>query len=214
MERREIMSASAKPDRLPRRDPDPIPDGEACPECRRAQGHALDCCRRCETPAWKPDPMRQVTENFQAWELWRSDTAARLGIDNTPGGREFASARILTRHVLQPVRDEFGAFSPTNVYRCQELERAIKRKPAEWVSKSQHVLGQAADFRIVGVDLLAIARWLAERLNFDQLILEHYDPTTNAGWIHVSWTSHDDNRGEILRVRMVAGEEVWERGLP
>jgi hypothetical protein len=137
----------------------------------------------------RPDPQDRVSKNFRVYELSASELAARQGIDNS-----FASVRILRaavhlcRHVLQPLRDRFGRFSPNSVYRSQALERALKKKPARWLSRSQHTKGEACDVEIPGMATLDLARWVAANLEFDQVICECYDPVEgpNSGWVHVS----------------------------
>ena len=62
--------------------------------------------------------------------------------------------------MLQPLREEFGRFSPNSVYRCQALERALKKKPAGWKSTSQHCSGEATDVEMPGVKTLDLARWV------------------------------------------------------
>lgn len=86
-----------------------------------------------------PHPRDQVSKNFRMYELTRSELAQRLRIDNSFASvLELRAAVHLCREVLQPLRDEFGRFSPNSVYRSQALERALKKKPARWKSGSQH----------------------------------------------------------------------------
>lgn len=137
----------------------------------------------------KPEPEDQVSANFRWHELTRSDLAQRLRINNRFASlRHLRSAVYLCREVLQPIRDEFGRFSPNSVYRCQALERALKRKPASWKSTSQHTVGEASDVEIPGVATLELARWVSRNLQFDQVICECYVPAQgpNSGWVHVS----------------------------
>jgi len=134
-------------------------------------------------------PGDRVSKNFWFGELTRSDLADRLGIGNAfTSIRHVRSAVYLCRNVLQPMRDEFGPFSPNSVYRCQALERALKKKPANWTSDSQHTAGEACDVTIPGVTTLDLAQWVARHLEFDQLICECYDPAKgpSSGWVHVS----------------------------
>ena len=64
-------------------------------------------------------------------------------------------------------------------------------------SKSQHALGQAVDFEVVGVDNYELALWISENLSWDQLILECYRGG-NTGWVHCSYRSKDENRHDLL----------------
>jgi hypothetical protein len=136
-----------------------------------------------------PQPGDLVSSNFRFSELTKSETAERLLIDNAfPSAEELRSAVYLCRNVLQPIRDMFGPFSPNSVFRCQALERALKKKPSNWISKSQHTLGQACDIEIPGMATLELAEWVSKNLEFDQIICECYDLAKgpNSGWVHVS----------------------------
>lgn len=148
-------------------------------------------------------PEDRVSENFWFGELTRSDLADRLGIRNSfTSAKQVRAAVYLCRNVLQPMHDEFGAFSPNSVYRCQALERALKNKPLGWSSSSQHTAGEACDVTIPGVATLELARWVATHLEFDQLICECYDPAKgpSSGWVHVSLRPPNtkENRRQLL----------------
>ena len=52
------------------------------------------------------------------------------------------------------------------------------------------------DFEVPGVSNLEVAGWIAGNLDFDQLILEHYEGG-NTGWIHCSYKGQN-NRKEVL----------------
>lgn len=135
-------------------------------------------------------PRALIAPNFRAYELTRSDLASRRNIANGFASDAHLRAAVhLARHVLQPVRDAFGSFTPNSVYRSQALERALKNKPATWLSTSQHARGEACDIEIVGMPTLALAIWARDHLaDFDQIICECYDPRKgpNSGWVHIS----------------------------
>ena len=136
------------------------------------------------------EPRALVAPNFRVYELTRSELASRRGIPNGFASEaELHAAIHLARHVLQPVRDAFGSFTPNSVYRGQQLERALKNKPSTWLSTSQHATGEACDIEIVGMATLELAAWARDHLaDFDQIICECYDPRKgpNSGWVHVS----------------------------
>lgn len=164
-------------------------------------------------------PRDLVAPNFRAYELTKSELAARLGIDNRFGSdSELRSAVHLAREVLQPLRDAFGSFTPNSVYRSQETERALKRKPSGWISTSQHTLGCACDVEIPGMSTLELAEWARDHLAFDQIICECFDPREgpNAGWVHISLKrpALGDNRGQLLSyVRDDGGRWAYVEGL-
>ena len=165
-------------------------------------------------------PHDQVSANFRLYELTGSETAERLNIDNSfPGVEELRSAVYLCRNVLQPVRDSFGRYTPNSVYRGQPLERALKKRRSDWVSKSQHTRGQACDIEIPGMTTLDLARWVSENLEFDQIICECYNPAKgpNSGWVHVSLVPPGlgENRRELLSYVMDPrqGRYLYVQGL-
>jgi hypothetical protein len=146
---------------------------------------ALDTLRLADL-----DPQDLVAPNFRLYELTRSEIASRLGIDNAfPGDTELRAAVHLARNVLQVLRGAFGSFTPNSVFRSQALERALKQRPAGWISTSQHTQGWACDVEIVGKPTLELAEWAAQNLpTYDQIICECCDPRKgpNSGWVHIS----------------------------
>jgi hypothetical protein len=167
------------------------------------------------------DPRTLVAPNFFAYELTRSDLAARRGINNNFANDAHLRAAIhLAREVLQRVRDQFGSFSPNSVYRSQGLERALKNKPATWLSTSQHARGEACDIEIAGLSTLDLANWARDHLPaFDQIICECYDPRQgpNSGWVHISLKApgQGENRRQCLSYvpDPVSGRLVYVTGL-
>jgi Peptidase M15 len=162
----------------------------------------------------------QISPNFKFYELIRSETADRRRINNTfEKVEELRSAVYLCRNVLQAVRNQFGRFSPNSVYRGQELERAIKKKRKDWISKSQHTRGQACDIEIPGLSTIDLATWVSENLEFDQVICECFNQANgpNSGWVHVSLVppGMEDNRKKLLSYVMDPdkGKYVYVNGL-
>jgi hypothetical protein len=159
---------------------------------RRSAADPLDLSQRpvAEIGLEVLHPRTLVAPHFRLYELIRSEIADWQGIDNRFSSAEELQAAIhLAREVLEPVREAFGSFTPNSVYRCQALERALKRRPAGWISRSQHTLGQACDVEIIGLPTLELAQWAEKHLKqFDQIICECYDPAKgpNAGWVHIS----------------------------
>ena len=50
----------------------------------------------------------RLSKNFTLTEFTKSQTALRLGIDNTPRDEHLDAAKLLFETVVQPVRDRFG----------------------------------------------------------------------------------------------------------
>jgi len=131
-----------------------------------------------------------LSPNFTLLELTKSQTAERKGIPNQPTDEHIEAMTELCHKILQPVRDEFGPVTVTSGYRSPELCLAIGSS-----IDSQHAKGQAADFEVFGTSNMEVAEWIADNLEFDQLILECYTGG-NTGWIHCSYAS--EPRGEKL----------------
>jgi zinc D-Ala-D-Ala carboxypeptidase len=137
----------------------------------------------------------KLSRNFSLNELIKSQTAVRLGIDNTPSDAEVGKLQELCRHILQPVRDHYAIpFAPSSGYRSVELCKAIGSS-----SKSQHAKGEAADFEVPGIDNYDLACWIRDNLDFDQLILEFYKSgEPSSGWVHCSYKFGEKNRKQCL----------------
>jgi|TARA_R110002020_G_scaffold464112_2_gene684532 zinc D-Ala-D-Ala carboxypeptidase len=137
----------------------------------------------------------KLSPHFSLQEMTKSQTALRKRIDNTPDNNQLQCLTDLCTYILEPVREEFGALTPSSAFRCAELNEAIGSS-----LQSQHGKGQAADIEVMGVDNFELASWITDNLSFDQLILEFYkDGEPNAGWVHCSYVSGSDNRQEVLR---------------
>tara|TARA_R100001377_G_scaffold76789_1_gene53830 strand:- start:40 stop:546 length:507 start_codon:yes stop_codon:yes gene_type:complete len=137
----------------------------------------------------------QLSKHFTLTEMTRSMVASRKGINNTPGAGEIKNLGDLCYEVLEPVRAHFDLpISVSSGYRSEALCEAIGSKKT-----SQHAKGQAVDFEINGVPNIKVAYWLTNNVDFDQCIIEFYDPEDPAGgWIHVSYNETGSNRKQIL----------------
>lgn len=154
--------------------------------------------------------MTQLSKNFSVKELTKSSTATRLGIDNTPNIEQTINLTHLAINVLQPVRDHHGSTTVSSGLRVLELNRAVGSSDT-----SQHMKGEAADMECPGVDNLELAKWMAENLEFDQIILEGYEEgDTNSGWIHVSFKADGSNRKKLTTATFINGKAKYTNGLP
>jgi predicted nuclease of predicted toxin-antitoxin system len=148
----------------------------------------------------------KLSANFTLSELTKSQTAVRKNIKNEPSTAHVENLIHLAETVLQPVRDHFG--KPVVIssgYRSPELCEAIGSS-----SKSQHARGEAADFEIMGVDNMQLAMWINKNTDFDQLILEFYEPgDPNSGWVHCSAVK-EGSRGQVLKASKVEGRTKYE----
>ena len=124
---------------------------------------------------------------FTIRELTRSNTARRLGINNTPPPSAVTALHALVDDVLDPLREAWGGPIRVNSgYRCPELNQAVGGTPG-----SQHQRGEAADITVGSRSgnrrLLALIRRLD--LPVDQCIDEK-----DCRWIHVSHRRGNNRR--------------------
>ena len=148
----------------------------------------------------------KLSRNFHLKELTASQTAARKGIDNTPGPTHQANLQSLCTSILQPIRDHFSqVVTVSSGYRSQELCLAIGSKIT-----SQHAKGEAADFEIFGVSNKELADYINKKLDYDQLILEYWkESDPNSGWVHCSY-SQNHNRKQYLKAFKINGSTKYE----
>ena len=140
--------------------------------------------------------MTRLTEHFTLAEMIVSPTAKRLGIPNAPTAEHIENMRYCCEKILEPVRAKFGPVTINSSYRAPLVNKAVGGSKT-----SQHVNGQAIDFEVKGVDNKKVADWVADNLEFDQVILEFYSAgDKNSGWVHASIKKEGGNR----RMRMVA----------
>jgi hypothetical protein len=153
--------------------------------------------------------MTQLTANFSLHELSKSETALRLGLDNTPDEEATENLRLLCEKVLQPVRDHYGKGVKVNsAYRSPESNAAVGGSKT-----SDHCKGMAADIEIPGVANADLAQWIMDNLDYTQLILEFYTPgIPDSGWVHVSYDPNNLKKQELTATK-VAGKTQYLPGL-
>jgi len=138
-------------------------------------------------------------------ELLFSETATRLGIDNTPTDQVLINLQTLIYEVIEPIINQFGDIKITSGYRSPELCKAIGSS-----TTSQHTLGQAVDCEVIGVPNKELADWVVKNLTYDQVILEFWKPEeANSGWVHISYNK-SNNRKMYLRAYKANGRTVYE----
>jgi len=160
-------------------------------------------------PALVVTPDMQLSPHFKLSEFTKSDTAIRKRIDNTPGPLHAANLKKVCEKILEPVRNHFQRPVRINSgYRGPALNAAVGGS-----SKSQHCNGQAVDFEIDGLPNPELAKWVADNCEFDQIILEFYNPKEgpNSGWVHASY-AEGANRRQIMTAMTVNGKTVYKPG--
>lgn len=148
-----------------------------------------------------------ISKNITLKEATKSNTAQRLGIDNTPGDYELSNMELVANKIFQPLREWVGGPIRVNsFYRSEELNKAIGGS-----SRSQHCEGRAIDLDDVhGHKTNAeMFNYIKSYLSFDQLIWEFGDEE-NPDWIHVSYVSEDQNRLRCLKAIKSNGKTIYK----
>ena len=131
-----------------------------------------------------------LSPNFTLEELTSSETAARHGLDNTPGPVAMQNLQRLA-NFLEEVRKVLGKpISINSAYRGPEVNAKVGGS-----KNSQHMISCAADIKIPGMTPDAVCRAIiASDLQFDQLIRE-FD-----SWTHISIPNEEGStpRGQTL----------------
>jgi hypothetical protein len=139
----------------------------------------------------------KLSKNLSLKEAIKSNTATRLGIDNTPDEWEIDNLRAVAENIFQPVRDHFGVpIGVSSGYRCKELNKAVGGS-----KYSQHMVGEALDIDadIYGkVTNAEIFNYIKNNLDWDQMIWEFGDDE-EPNWVHVSYKQAGANRKQLRR---------------
>lgn len=125
-----------------------------------------------------------LSEHFTLQEATVSQTAARMGIDNTPDDAMIAAMRQ-TAQFMEHVRDILGApITVTSWYRCPELERVVANIAPGRPLSGHHPLGAAVDFICPGygspLEIASRLSTMTAALGIGQLIYEF------GSWVHIS----------------------------
>lgn len=140
-------------------------------------------------------------KHFTFREFERSDTAARLKIDNRLP--ELAEAHVveLVDILLDPLREAWGGpLIVTSGYRCPELNKAVGGSET-----SAHTAGWAADLvpesddprGVQGLVDFAMEWLTATGLPFDQLI---YERSGGRRWLHVGIRKLDGKQRREMKL--------------
>jgi hypothetical protein len=134
-----------------------------------------------------------LSERVSLLTATKSDTAIRLGIDNTPDQVQLENMKRVSGKVIEPILARFPMIFVSSFFRSEKLNKRIGG-----AKNSQHMTGEAVDLdspdNIANLDVFNFAK---EYLTFDQLIYESPDEKGIPSWVHIS-LKDKDNRGQIL----------------
>jgi len=150
-----------------------------------------------------------LSKNFTLSEMVKSDTALRHDMSNTPDDAQIANLKTLAEKVLQPVRDHFASGVKVNSgFRHPDVNAKVGGSRT-----SDHCTGMAADIEIPGVANADLAQWIADNLQYTQLILEFYTPgVPDSGWVHISYSPANLKKQNLTAVKK-GGKTVYLPGL-
>lgn len=127
-----------------------------------------------------------INLNFSISELCKTSHK----INNTPTLKEVDNLLNLIFYCLQPLRDKLQKpILITSGYRSEALNKIVGGK-----YNSQHLKGQACDFKVNGMTINQIIDFIRKNnIEYDQLINE-YDK-----WVHISYVK-GHNRKQVLKI--------------
>jgi zinc D-Ala-D-Ala carboxypeptidase len=144
-----------------------------------------------------------ISEHFTLEELSFSETAARLGLDNTPGPIVVANLGLVAA-VMEEIRTQLGGrpIAVHSGYRSPQVNKSVGG-----AATSAHCLGLACDFVCseFGTPYDVALAIQKSDIEYDQLILEY-------GWVHVGLAQKEVlPRRESLTKR--SPEAAYESGI-
>lgn len=134
---------------------------------------------------------------FTFKELLHSEVALRNNIVNLPPRHEavqvYYNLVALVDNLLDRIRERFAVpMIITSGYRCERLNKLVGG-----VDNSQHMKGEAVDFRFTGSshkEMTEAFFEIAEEFDFDQLI--YYK---KKGIIHISYSNSNNRHQSFLK---------------
>lgn len=151
-----------------------------------------------------------IGKYFKLKDFCQSDTARAAGIPNNPTEEEVENLKALVTNVIDPFIDGTGCqIRITSGYRSPALNNYMRGGRADVAKRSQHSRGQAVDFIPQGMTTRQAALWIADNLQFDQLIHE----ARNTRWVHVSWNRAgnrvNDGRTKVFSWNTTSGRKYY-----
>lgn len=145
----------------------------------------------------------QLTPHFSLLEFTQSDTATRLGLDNTLPP-ELLSAAMATAEMMERIRAKLSQIAGhdvpiriTSAYRCYALNRAVRSKDT-----SDHIRMQAVDWSAPSFgtpyEICKALAPLIDRIGIGQLI--HERPAPGRLWVHTSSRMPDRAANRVITI--------------
>lgn len=138
----------------------------------------------------------KISKYFSLEEFLKSETAARRGFleQYKPTISVVNNLKKLAENVADPIREKFGAWSPTCAYRCERLNKTVGG-----VQNSRHLTGNAFDetFFKEGENISSeVFFWLLankKNVKWTKIIWEKGD-VENPNWLHIEYVEGEKQR--------------------
>ncbi len=140
----------------------------------------------------------QISKHLTLKEVIKSNTATRLGVDNSPTPIHLENLKVVAEKIFEPIRNWWGKpIGISSGYRSKALNLAIKGS-----ATSQHCTGEAldidADIFDNGITNAEVFHFVKDHLDFDQMIWE-FGTDTEPDWVHISYKTNGKNRKKLTR---------------
>jgi len=142
----------------------------------------------------------KLSKNFTLEEMTHSRMAVKHHINNEPNKENIENLVNLVENVLQPLRDRI--LKPIVI--TSGFRSVVLNKLVGGAYKSQHTLGEAADFYVINMNLKDVYKIIVEEFDFDQVIYEF-------GWIHVSYRKGNNRKEALVAYKDNAGDIRYKK---
>jgi len=140
-----------------------------------------------------------LSPHFTLLECIASETAARLGIDNSLPAELLPHAISVAMVIAEPARAALGRLHCNSWYRCPALNREIPNASPT----SQHMEAEAIDLIPVdGPSVFDLLLWIYRNVEFDELIWEF-----GGAWCHASH-SLDGPQRRLVKAAVLGPPDV------
>ena len=155
-----------------------------------------------------------LSKHLTLGEVIRSETAKRLGIDNSPTPEHLENLQAIAEAIFEPCRTFVGRpLAVTSGYRSQALNKAIKGASPT----SDHCRGAALDLDcdVFGGSNRDLFFFILDNLEFGQLIWEFgaepdESAEANPDWVHCSYYLDRPNKKQVLQAYKVNGRTKYK----
>jgi len=150
--------------------------------------------------------MDNISPHITYEEATRSETATRLGLDNTPNAEQLSNMKAVAIIIFENVREHFGKpIAINSFFRSEAVNSATKGSS----KTSQHCEGKAIDMSGTpyGISNAEIFYHIKKDMIYDQLIWEFGDEKEPL-WVHVSYSAKN-NRCQALKSVIEKGKTVY-----